>query len=50
MAMMGLAHRMQVFGIVHHAGLQKERSMSRWDAAVQAEIMGSRFAGCPCPT
>ncbi len=38
MAMMSLAHRMQVFGIVHHAGLQKERSKLRWDAAVQAKI------------
>ena len=26
MAMMTLAHRMQVFGVVHHAGHQKERS------------------------
>jgi len=43
MAMMSLAHRMQVFGIVHHAGLQKERSKLRWDAALQAKIMGSRF-------
>jgi hypothetical protein len=50
MAMMSLAHRMQLFGIVHHAGLQKERSKLRWDAAVQAKIMGSRFAGCPYPT
>ena len=45
MAMMTLAHRMQVFGVVHHAGLQEQRSKLRWDAAVKAKIMGSRFAG-----
>ena len=46
MLMMTLAHRMQVFGIVHHASLQSEHSKLRWDAALQAKIMGSRFAGC----
>ena len=49
MAMMSLAHRMQVFGVVHHAGLQRERSKLRWAAALQAKIMGSRLTGCPCP-
>jgi hypothetical protein len=39
MAMMTLAHRMRVFGVVHHAGVQKEHSKLRWDAAAQAKIM-----------
>jgi len=43
-AMMTLAHRVQVFGVVHHAGLQRERSKLRLDADLQAKIMGSRFA------
>ena len=49
MAMMTLAHRMQVFGVVH-AGLHTERSKLRGDAARKVKIMGSRYPGCPCPT
>ena len=50
MAMMTLAHRMHVFGIVHHAGLQRERSKLGWDATYKVKIMGSRLTGCPFPT
>ena len=39
MAMMTLAHRMQVFGVVH-TGLHTERSKLRGDAARKVKIMG----------
>ena len=48
MAMMTLAHRMQVFGVVHNAGLQRERSKLRWDAGA-SESHGQPFYRMPMP-
>lgn len=48
MVMMTLAHRMQVFGVIHHAGLQRERSELRWDA-VASKSDGQPLYRMPMP-